>query len=904
MEFWLLLLLLGLGVPALGVAGFVIAVRLRQTVARLQAEIGQLAERLQALESATIGPPPEAAPEVEAVVAPVPPKSRSQNQPKPQPQPEPQPEPQPGPVAPPAAEIAAARPGLEERLASRWFVWLGAVALALAGLFLILYAVEHGWLGPTARVALGLLLGVGLAAAGEWTRRRPWQTRLGAQRIDYAPGALAGAGLFVAFASIYGAHALYGLIGPLPAFIGLALVAAAGFALAVLHSPIVAVVGLLAAFATPALVGADTPNAAGLFAYLALVVAAALGVVRYRNWAWLAVGALLGGFLWTALWLFDAYQPGDLFVVAGYLGFLAATSLWLAAEQTPPEAPVLWQLRRPELSPQTFAWAVCLIAGLLLAWAVVETGGGVAPVLVVAAVVVAGYLYGRRNERFDGLTLVAGMVVLLSLAGWPLGEAMRQAVGQFTGSGASAGGLIATAAREFLYIAATLAVLTAGLGYRLLWQARRPFVWAGIPTLTAALLLALAYYRLSAVSDSSLWAGIAALAAIVALAAAKTLDSRRDDRDMRLALGFYAVATVAGIVFALAFVLRDAWLTVALSLMLPALGWIGGKLELPEMRGIAVVLAAIVLVRLVFNPFVLDYPADAFLGAHWVVYGYGVPAAAFYAAALLFGRANSSQRGYAGSVLEGGALAFGLLAVSLELRVLVAGAVDAPRFGLFEASLQSGVWLLAGWRRASAYAAEHRIFDRYAAVILIALGAACVLGVQVLVENPLWTGDSVGRLPLVNVLALGFLLPAILAFMIAPHGPGWTRHVAAAAALGLMLLWLSLETRHWFQGAVLTMWRSTSNAETYTLSAVWLVFALVLWGIGAVRHQQLYRYGALATVLLAALKVFLFDMADLDGLYRVASFLGLGLSLVSIGLLYQRFIAASVPPPSPDPTPT
>jgi uncharacterized membrane protein len=791
----------------------------------------------------------------------------------------------------------AAKAGLEERLASRWFVWLGAVALALAGLFLILYAVEHGWLGPTARVILGLLLGAALAAAGEWTRRRPWQMRFAAERIDYVPGALAGAGLFVAFASIYGAHALYQLIGPLTTFIGLTLVAAAGFALATLHSPIVAVVGLLAAFATPALVGADTPDAIGLFAYLALVVAAALGVVLYRDWAWLAVGALAGGFIWTALWLFDAYRPGDLFVVSGYLAFLAATSLWLAAEKTPPDAPVLWRLRRPELSPQIFAWAVCLTAGLLIAWAVADAGGGVAPVLVLGAVTVAAYLYGRRVERFDGLTIIAGLVMLVSLAAWPLDEALRRALAEFTGGGASAGGLIAPAAREFLSIAAALAVLAAGFGYRLLWRAKRPFVWAGVSILTAILLLALAYHRLGGVSDDSLWASISALAAILALAAAKTLEARRADRGMRLALGLYAVATVAGIAFALAFVLRDAWLTVALSLMLPALGWIGGKLDLPEMRGIALVLAAIVLVRLVFNPFVLDYQTDAFLGAHWVVYGYGVPAAAFYAATRLFGRSGSN---YTSSVLEGGALAFGLLAVSLELRVLVAGAIDAPRFGLFEASLQSAVWLVAGWRRASAFAAGNRAFDGYAAIILIALGAACVLGVQVLEQNPLITRESVGRLPFVNVLALAYLLPAILSVLIARHGAGWWRYAAGAAALGLMLLWLSLETRHWFQGEILTFTRGASSAEMYTLSAVWLVFALALWGLGALRGQQLYRYGALATVLLAALKVFLFDMADLDGLYRVASFLGLGLSLVSIGFLYQRFIAASLPPPTPD----
>jgi len=31
-------------------------------------------------------------------------------------------------------------------------------------------------------------------------------------------------------------------------------------------------------------------------------------------------------------------------------------------------------------------------------------------------------------------------------------------------------------------------------------------------------------------------------------------------------------------------------------------------------------------------------------------------------------------------------------------------------------------------------------------------------------------------------------------------------------------------------------------------------------------------------------------MSDLTGLYRVGSFLGLGLSLVGIGLVYQRFV--------------
>jgi uncharacterized membrane protein len=36
--------------------------------------------------------------------------------------------------------------------------------------------------------------------------------------------------------------------------------------------------------------------------------------------------------------------------------------------------------------------------------------------------------------------------------------------------------------------------------------------------------------------------------------------------------------------------------------------------------------------------------------------------------------------------------------------------------------------------------------------------------------------------------------------------------------------------------------------------------------------------------------VFLVDMSDLTGVYRALSFIGLGLVLVGIGLLYQRLL--------------
>jgi len=52
----------------------------------------------------------------------------------------------------------------------------------------------------------------------------------------------------------------------------------------------------------------------------------------------------------------------------------------------------------------------------------------------------------------------------------------------------------------------------------------------------------------------------------------------------------------------------------------------------------------------------------------------------------------------------------------------------------------------------------------------------------------------------------------------------------------------------------------------------------------------LLRYASLGLVLLVTAKVFLWDMSDLTGLLRAVSFLGLGGTLVGIGLLYQRFV--------------
>ena len=59
------------------------------------------------------------------------------------------------------------------------------------------------------------------------------------------------------------------------------------------------------------------------------------------------------------------------------------------------------------------------------------------------------------------------------------------------------------------------------------------------------------------------------------------------------------------------------------------------------------------------------------------------------------------------------------------------------------------------------------------------------------------------------------------------------------------------------------------------------------------------RIASAGLILLTVLKVFLLDMANLEGVWRALSFMGLGIVLIGIGLLYQRLLFGrpAAPPP-------
>ena len=179
-------------------------------------------------------------------------------------------------------------------------VWVGGVALALGGIFLVRYSIEQGWFGPGMRIFLGALLALALIAAGEWTRRKENLSRH-RRRADRAhpehpdrrrhhrrlcrrstPPTRSTTSSAPAPPSSCSASSRWRRSRA-----------------ALLHGPALAGLGLVGAYVTPLLVSTDKPNFWALYIYLAVVTAAAFALARVRMWRWLALTAVAFGLFWT-----------------------------------------------------------------------------------------------------------------------------------------------------------------------------------------------------------------------------------------------------------------------------------------------------------------------------------------------------------------------------------------------------------------------------------------------------------------------------------------------------------------------------------------------------------------------------------------------------------------------------
>jgi uncharacterized membrane protein len=802
------------------------------------------------------------------------------------------------PVAPVTAPPAG--PGFEERIGTRWVVWVGGLTLALGGFFMVRYSIEQGLLGPGVRTILGGLFALALLAFGEWTRRKESISAIAALPIANIPAILTAAGTAVAFATVYAAYALYDFLVPATAFILLGMVALGTLAAALLHGPALAGLGVAAAFATPVLVSSSRPDYWALYVYLAVVTAAAFGLARIRLWRWLAVTTIALAFAWTLPGLeggptmvaphaFHALAGFTLAVLLVVCGFMFGPSIDDGRIESVSSgsltaylvAATLIVLNSGHADTALIVFALLIAATLLVAWranaATAAVGSGAA---LVALVFLAWAIRGNPD--------------MLVLPGGPL-----PGIGPSPIEGSVSSHLI------------TAAIFAAGFGLTgFLAQGRSvsaivPVIWSAAAVFTPLALLIALYARIAHLDQSIPFAILAVVLAASFGAATETL-SRRDPRPgLAISTALFATGALGALALALTFALEKGWLTIALALMAMATAWISLKRPIPFLRWLAAILAGIVVLRIGYEPRIVGDAVGTTPVFNWLLWGYGVPALSFWTASVWMRRRGDDAPL---RMVESAAILFTVLLAFMEIRHLVNGGdVYRDSAGLTEVALQVCVTLAMAigleWLRIRTASIVHNV----AALLLTAFaGVASLIGL-LLLDNPMLDRIDVGG-SFFNLLMLGYALPAVLALLLSYAVAGRRRpaygNSIAGFALMLGLAYVTLEVRRLYHGPILSS-GSTSGAEQYSYSIAWLACGVLLLAAGVLLNSQRARLASAVVIGLTIVKAFVIDMSTLTGVYRALSFICLGLVLVAIGWLYQRILfrrratteARATPPP-------
>jgi uncharacterized membrane protein len=789
--------------------------------------------------------------------------------------------------------------GFEETVGTRWVVWIGGLTLALGGFFMVRYSIEAGLLGPEVRTMLGGLFALALLLAGEWTRRKESISTIAATPIANIPAILTAAGTAVAFATVYAAYALYGFLVPATAFILLGLVALGTLAAALLHGPALAGLGVVGAFMTPVLVSSDKPDYWALYIYLAIVTAAAFGLARVRLWRWLAVTTIAFALLWT----FPCLQcgpsmigPHAFHVLAGFI--LAALLVVCGFMFGPPAEP-------SQVEPISSGSLAAYLFGATL---IVLNGFHADTAMIVFGLLVAGtLLVAWRSDAATGAVGAAAALVFVVFAEWAVRANADMLVlpgGPLQGIGPNA-----TDGSVSLHLVSA-AIFAAGFGVAgFLAQGRFsgpiiPVIWSAAAVFTPLALLVALYARIAHL-DRSIPFAIVAVALAAAYAAATEVLAKREDRPgLQASIALFATGALAALALALTFALEKGWLTIALALMSAGTAWISTQRPISFLRSLAAILAAIVVLRIGYEPRIVGNAVGTTPIFNWLLWGYGIPALSFWAGSILLRRGGDDAPL---RTVESAAILFTVLLAFLQIRHAVNnGDVYRQSAGLTEVALQVCVALAMAIGLERLRIRTGSVIHNAGAILLTAFaGLAAVFGLLML-ENPLlWYIDVGGAV--INLLLLGYALPAVLALLlsyaVAGRRPVAYANTIAAGALILALAYVTLEIRRIYHGPVLST-GPTTGAEQYTYSIAWLAFGVVLLGVGVLFNSQRARLASAAVIALTIGKAFLIDMSTLTGVYRALSFMCLGLVLVAIGWLYQRILfrrqaAAPVVPTAP-----
>ncbi|MEP2103914.1 MAG: DUF2339 domain-containing protein [Parasphingorhabdus sp.] len=860
----------------------------RKTIAALRNRIDILENRdrqaspatKQTVLAETVKPPaeePESAPEApvkraakaaatpEKVTAPAPPQpSRKVYKPT-------SPTPPASPVStepPPPRQSAAKR--FEDLIGGKLPIWIGGIALIFAGFFLVRFSIEAGLFGPAARCVTATLFGLLLIGLSEFGYKIPKFGKIFTDDVRIGHS-IAGAGIAVLYATLYMASELYGLLGLYPALGGVIAVTILAFVLSQRHGPPTAIMGLLGGFAAPYVAGLGPESVAPLLIYLGVFTAGLFGLAIHRGWAWLALLATGGSVLWTTALLFMDLS-GDVPFVGAFIVLLAiggvltlsrtGTSFGIPKPvmQAIPLGVGLLQLvtLAPLIEFSLVSWlffGVLAIFAIALAWRDKDMTPAVAGALGLSLAMVATAFSNTGADQMQ-LSAAIGLAVLFGAAGHVF--ALREKDGWMW----AAVGLAAPTG---------MLLLIYGLG-DLGWSQNS---WAIACLLTAATTAFMAWRTraVSAFLPPPLASGLTAILVAIALWiwTPQSLGA------------LVAILIAAALAFWARFITRKA-----ISVQSVVAIALGGMIMLADGFG---------LIEGLFESLAGDtdlYPYLPDLGPS--VIQLLLPAIAIVGITYFF------RDGF-GKVISKIIAGFGLIAVggfvySLLKQPLAIGPIqDFVAYGFAERAVFTHLLALAGWLLL------RQTWNDKLATPLKSLGFALAglalfrfVYFDLLLLSPTSVKQAMGPAPIANLGTLHFTAAMLWLWL-------YARTETLAASLPKLVRPLEIGSLLAAIAAVMVTVRQAvhgtdiatppfTSTETYLYSAGLLVLAIAWLARGIQTTNALLRIAGLLLLTLVTFKVFLIDAAQLEGILRILSFLGLGIALIGIGWIYGKVMKA------------
>ena len=389
-----------------------------------------------------------------------------------------------------------------------------------------------------------------------------------------------------------------------------------------------------------------------------------------------------------------------------------------------------------------------------------------------------------------------------------------------------------------------------GISYGVLWDEFRP--WMGVFTLLMA-------FFYGALAYAVIWRG-------------------REQANLSImALGIAAVL----LTIAVPVQLEGPWVSVAWAVEGAALVWLSFTLKMWQLRAFGTVVFAVFAIQLLAfdTPGALKAGLTPFYNTYLLSYALGVGATFLTAYLLWRNRAllMESESALFPIFLTAGNLFF-TLAVFVQVGgawIAVAWAVEAVvlillsiRLGLYELKLFGAGLLVAVAMRLLVFDTqidleEFRLILNYR-MMAFASGIAALYLAALLVARERRSVMSLEKSALVPGLLIG---------------------------ANFLTLWvLSFECIAVVDSGIVGVTGSTAYyVKSLALSLTWAIYASVCLAIGIVGRWRIVRMAGLGLLAVPIVKLFLFDSLALEQGYRVAAFLSLGVIMLSVGFLYQRY---------------